>query len=191
MLRNCRFLALGLLASLTLLVARPAKAGLLIEPYLGYELGTYSYTSITPNENYDFSSANLGARVGYAFPIVFVAADYSVLLGANLKNGPSGSSEGTATGNQLFVDVGASLPLIRFYGGYGLTNTLTQTTNSIDAKAEGGTAFKLGVGTTILPIVAINLEYIHSEFDKLNGDSAGKSKANFYMLSVSLPFNLN
>ena len=190
-MRGLRLLSLGVLASLTLLAARPAKAGLLIEPYLGYELGKYSSTSLNPNVDYDFSSANLGARVGYAFPVVFVAADYSILLGGNLKNGTQGAVDGTATGNQLFVDVGASLPLVRFYGGYGLTNTFTQTSNSTDTKAEGGSAFKLGVGTTILPMVAINVEYIHSEFDKINGNSAGKSKANFYMLSLSLPFDIN
>jgi hypothetical protein len=188
-MRGLRFLTLGLLVSLTVLAVRPAKANILLEPYLGYELGKFSYATTPSSTSYDFSSAVLGARVGYQFAMVFVAADYDLLLGGNLKNGTNGAPDSTVKGSQLFADVGVSLPLIRAYAGYGFVNSLTATANSFDTTSDGGSAFKLGVGTTILPLVAFNLEYIHTDYDKVT-NSTVKSSSNVYMLNVSLPFNL-
>lgn len=179
---------LGLLASLTLLAASPAKAGLLLEPYLGYELGTLKYT--TAGANFDLSTAVLGARVGVTFPVFFAALDYDTLLGGSLKQDDTAGSKWDASGNSLFLEVGANLPVVRAFIGYGLINTLEEKLNGVDNKSEGGTAIKLGLGTNIFPVVDVNLEYTHSDYDKLDGDSNNKSKSDFFMLDLSLPFDL-
>jgi hypothetical protein len=139
----------------------------------------------TPSSDADLTSGALGLRLGAAFPIVFVAADYSLLVGGSLK-----SNSGTkfdASGNQLFAEVGAQLPLVRAYLGYGLMNTLQADGNGVSVKYEGGTAIKAGVGTTIMPMFAVNLEYITSTYDKVGGVSTSDMKSDFFMLNVSLP----
>jgi len=189
-MRGLRLLTLGLVSTLAMFAARPAQAGILLEPYLGYELGTMTYTGVSPNVNFSLSSAALGVRAGVTFPIIFVAADYSMLVGGKMTQDDAASTKWDATGSQLFAEVGAQLPLIRAYIGYGLMNTLEGTSNGTTNKDEGGTAIKVGVGTTFFPLVAVNLEYIMSNYDKYNGNSPSDTKSNFYMLNVSLPLNL-
>lgn len=188
MLKTCRFVVLGFLASLTVLSTLPAQAGLLVEPYFGYKFGTFKIE--TSNQNLSLSSPQVGARVGFTFPIIFVAADYGILVGGKFSNGTNLAPDGNAAEGQLFAEVGAILPLIRFYAGYGVLNTLTYTVNSVDYKAENGTAYKLGIGTTILPLVAINLTYVGSSYDKYGGTSAIKSSSGFYGVNLSIPFEL-
>ncbi len=186
-MRGLRLLVLGLVTSVAVLSARPAQASLLLEPYLGYELGKLEYTG-TPNASFDLSSAALGLRLGVAFPVFFVAADYSFLVGGSSKQNDANSTKWDASGNQLFVEVGAQLPLVRAYVGYGLMNTFELKNNGTTNKFEGGTAIKAGVGTTIMPMFAVNLEYINSSYDKINGNSPSDSKSNYFMLNLSLPF---
>lgn len=178
-LRSVIFTAL---AAVTVFASIPAKASILVEPYVGYLMG--STKNISPA--FDISSAVGGARLAYEFPVVFVGLDYSTMLGGT---GKSGSLSVDVTGSDLFVEVGARVPLVRAYLGFGITHDLSLATTST-VKLEGGSAVKLGVGTTILPAVAINLEYFIETYDKINGASAGTTGgANFYSLNVSLPFS--
>lgn len=188
-MRGLRLLTLGLVASVAVLAARPAQAGILVEPYLGYELGTLKYTG-SPNASFDLSSAALGLRAGVTFPLLFVALDYSVLLGGSAKDDTAAATKWDASGSQLFAEVGAQLPLIRAYLGYGIANTFELKSGGTTNKFENGTTIKAGVGTTVFPLIAVNLEYITSSYDKLNGNSPSDSKSNFFMLNLSVPFDL-
>lgn len=184
-MRAFRLLVLGLMTSAALFSAHRAEAtSLLLEPYLGYELGKLKYTG-TPSSDSDLTSGALGLRLGAAFPILFVAADYSLLVGGSLKN--SAGTKVDASGNQLFAEVGAQLPLIRAYLGYGLMNTLQADGTGVSVKYEGGTAIKAGIGTTIMPMLAVNLEYINSKYDKVAGFSTSDMKSDFFMLNISVP----
>lgn len=181
-MRSIRFALLALAAAVTLKAA-PAHAGFMAEPYLGYKMGNYD--GGTAASKGDLSGVSIGARVGYAFPVIFVAADYSILPSGSVDWDNGGDTD--VTNDQLLIDVGVSLPLIRAYAGYGLMNDFKFDGG---AKLTGGSLWKLGVGTTILPFVAINLEYQNAEHDKaelggLEGDTDAKSNA--FMLSVSLP----
>ncbi len=191
-MRIFKVLVLTALTTFSVFAASTAKAGLLIEPYLGYELGTLEQQiPILGTFKGDMSTAQLGAKVAFTFPILFIGADYSLPVGGTIKD-QSSSTKYDVTGSQLFVLVGASLPMIRAYAGYGLINVL-ELKNQVGGgttRYEGGTAIKLGVGTTMLPFVAINLEYILSNYDKINGTSNSNGKSNFFMLNVSLPFNV-
>jgi hypothetical protein len=183
-MRGLRLLVLGLATAVTL-SSVPAKAGLLLEPYLGYQFGKFKDSSVGGSDA-DYSGATLGARVGATFPILFIALDYSLPVSGTLK--PSGGSNIDVTGGQLFAEVGASLPLIRAYLGYGLSNWYELKASGLTAKYEGGTAIKAGVGTTILPMVAINLEYQTQKFDKVGGVTTSDYKADLFMINASLPF---
>ena len=185
-MRGLRSLALGVLAATTVFVAQPAKASLLFEPYVGYESGRFH---TDPSTDWNFSGTAVGARLGVAFPVLFLALDYQTFLNGKLTNGTSPAPDQDVTGYTGYADVGFSLPLIRGYVGYGLLNKFNFKNGIYENTSEGGTAYKVGVGTTLLPIVAINLEYQHSDYDKGNGNSNLKSNSNFYMLSVSVPFN--
>ena len=183
-----RTYALMALAALTVLSSVPAKASILLEPYLGYELGKHD--SPASNSSFDFSSAVLGARLAYEFPVVFVGVDYMTPLGGTAKQTSGGSTSYDVTGSALYAEVGFQLPLIRGYLGYGLLHDETFK-NGASTKFDGGTAVKVGIGTTILPAVAINLEYLNSTYEKANGNTlSSNDKDNYYMLSVSLPFSL-
>jgi hypothetical protein len=179
--------------------ALPAHAGLLLEPYVGYEMGSAEVSSSGLTAKYDTSGITVGGRVGFTMPIFFAALDYSMANGkANLTSGPGTSPD--LSRSSLFAVVGASLPLIRVYGGYGFLHELTMK----DASGDGvfkGSALKLGASFTGLPFLALNLEYIMSSLNKYKASSGTESaigtgnpvsdaKANAFMLSVSVPFDL-
>lgn len=179
-MRVLRFALLGLVAAFTLKAA-PASAEVLFEPYLGYKMGTFDNNGTKG----DLTGAAVGARLGIAFPVVFIAADYSILSGGEINWDSNALGKSDITNDQLYVDVGVSLPLIRGYAGYGLINDLKFKNG---AKLTKGTLWKLGVGTTILPFVAINLEYQNAEHDKADGVEVDGVKSNAFMLSLSVPF---
>lgn len=186
-MRKFGLFALGLTTAFVTFMAQPARAGLLLEPYVGYQIGTFKVQS-TPNVNFDLSTAAIGARLGLTFPLVFIAADYSTLVGGTLKQDDAAGSKWDASGSQLFAVVGANLPLIRPFIGYGLSNTLEGKLNGNSVKSEGGTTIKAGLGASIIPMVSINLEYIYESWDKYNNNSSISSSANVFMLDLSVPF---
>ena len=61
-----------------------ASAGLLIEPYVGFGLGTSAETKLTtPAYNFEVetdagSGIGFGGRLGYSFAGLFAAVDYSI-----------------------------------------------------------------------------------------------------------------
>lgn len=195
-----------LLLSLIMLIGLSvsnANAGVLLEPYLGYQstvttlaLGGAAAPA-TGDIKIDNSGLTFGARLGYQFSMVFAAVDYSTgTLKGSLKEQPVGANMTTEDQSitNLGVTVGADFMMIRPYLGY-----------IFDAQSKGsntttmGTAMKLGVGLGFIPKVKINLEYLMSTFTK-SKDSAGNestfsdsgffksaSGAGFF-LGVSLPF---
>jgi Outer membrane protein beta-barrel domain len=179
-MRSLRFALFGLVAALVM-KATPASADALVEPYLGYKMGTFDNNGAKG----DLTGVALGARVGFAFPVVFIAADYSVLTGGSIDWDAAASGETDITGSDLYATVGVSLPLIRAYAGYGVMNKLKPDGS---AEIKDGTHIKLGVGTTILPFVAINLDYQTSDWDKQGDTKIDGVKSNVFMLSASVPF---
>ncbi len=176
-----------------------AHAGILIEPYLGYEMGDVKYQQIGKAEATDSTSGvSMGLRLGYKFLIPYVALDYTT---GTATGKPDAGSDYDLTKSSLGVVVGASLPLIRAWAGYGFTNDITMkgVGGLPDTKFKGG-YMKAGVGLGILPLVDINLEYKINDLKKVDlGYGAGEqdksevfesNKYDTIMLSVSLPFNL-
>lgn len=171
-MRSFRFVLLAALAAVTFTSA-PAKAGLLLEPYIGYGIGTIGEGA---GEG-DLKAPYLGARVGMTFPILFLAADYMMPVGGEVEDADLDG------GGDLFAVVGASLPLLRAYAGYGFVRSLKFDGGG---ELEDGNAIKLGVGTTILPFVAINFEYITGKYE----EGSAETDSSLMMLSASVPFDL-
>ncbi len=192
-----RKLNIILAVALISLLALPAKAGLLLEPYLGYQGGTLK-TSITGggSEDFNFYGATLGGRVGLTLPLLFFGADYSLVAGGKVTGNGQNAD---ASQSQLFLVGGIAIPLLRAWLGYGLMNDLSAKFSGGEMKFKGD-ALKLGVGFTGLPFVAINFEYIMNDYKKLStvggeGSIGGSNyyssvKMNSLLVSVSLPFDL-
>jgi hypothetical protein len=158
-----------------------AHAALMIEPYLGYEMGKGTYNSV------DFKTdfVNLGLRLGYKTPVMlWVALDGNLSMSGDYK--PDSGSNETAKRTTGYGVVGIDLPIfLRAWAGYGFSDDM-----KIDWSPSGtfsGHNFKLGVGFTMLPFISINAEYIKDTFDNYNSHSVDHSSA---MLSVSLPLDI-
>ncbi len=188
------------LAAVILLFSLSAKAGLLLEPYLGYALGSYDNKqkagATLSSNNGTLTGPTFGARVGYIAMIPFFAIDAS-MASLNDHSGLAGVSDTTYTNTTLFAVVGAQLPLVSVWAGYGFYDKGAETVTGVDIKTSGN-ALKAGVGIRPLPLVQFNLEYVmhtlttvtSAGVDYTATDQYDTQKNNSVILSVSLPLNL-
>jgi hypothetical protein len=184
-------------------IGNRAEAGVLLEPYLGYQALVTDITlgaAATPLDGTVLKLATnglgFGVRVGFALPVVFFALDYSSASGKMTVSEPANF---TITPDEfsrtaLGVTVGASLKVVRPYVGY-IFDDQSKSGNT----TFSGTGFKVGVGFSIIPKLSLNAEYVTSTFTKAK-DSAGTEitlgdaefyksmKASGFFVSVSAPF---
>lgn len=169
-----------------------AHAGILIEPYFGYDTGDSKTTLIVGNiEGKDtVSGPSFGLRLGYKFMIPWIALDYS-LSEQSYDNGGKKDLKKTALG----AVIGADIPFgLRIFGGYGFDEKF-RGENSLEFS---GTYTKVGLGMGLVPMVAVNLEYIMHKIEKVKNGSVevnadtlySKQEYNSIFLSISAPFNL-
>ena len=169
-------------------ITATANAGILLDPYVGYGFGKTKFSSPASIE-FDNTATQFGARIAYTVPIFFIGADYMILTGkSKVTSGPGKDSD--ISGNALYLMVGAHIPLLRGYLGYGvLGNTVVKDSSS--EATYTGSSMKLGVGFTGLPFVALNLEYYRDTYNKYKdsvlGDGSCDGTPNTYFLTVSLP----
>lgn len=155
-----------------------SQADILVEPYLGYEMGK------TKNSDGKFDGSQLGLRLAYAAPIFFWGGlDYTMGVSATAKPDVGANDDGKRS--TLYGVVGVDFPILfRAWVGYGFMNEIKFDT----AGKVKGKATKVGVGFTGLPFVSLNLEYVNEKFDE--GDAGTidpEFENNSYVLSVSLP----
>jgi hypothetical protein len=164
--------------------ASVSQAGLLLEPYLGYEMGTFK----DPNGKMDGSQ--LGLRVAWTAPIMFWAGlDYTMGLSGKFKGDDASNPDSNATRSTIYAVAGVDFPiLLRAWVGYGFSNSMKLGSEYADSKFEG-TSTKLGVSFTGLPFICLNLELVMDDYSKFAGyDLDTHAKNNAYVLSVSLPW---
>jgi hypothetical protein len=157
-----------------------SHADLMVEPYIGYEMGSGSIGST----DFKMTGTDLGLRLGYHSPVMFwVAADY--MMGTGTVDPDGAGSNFDAKRSVLSAVVGVDLPiLLRAWIGYGFTNDSKTDTDTLK-----GTSTKLGVGFTALPFVSLNLEVISDKWDDSSAGTDPDAKNTSYLLSVSLPLN--
>lgn len=190
--------------AITLGMSYAAKAGIMIEPYLGYHGGdtVYQFTTLGgggPEYTDTASGTGFGLRLGYKFLLPWVALDYATFNGT-YKDGVPGNSNYDYSMTNMSVVVGVDLPImLRAWAGYGFSDKGTLKFTSSETKTEG-TSTKIGLGFKGFPFVSINAEYIMTTPTKLDyGHGSGKEdvdlyykslKPNFFLISVSVPWNL-
>jgi Outer membrane protein beta-barrel domain len=194
-LRNALFAALFVCAAI------PARASILLEPYVGYEMTSFSYTQSGNDYKLAVNNPNFGLRLGYSALIFWTALDYSTMSGSSsVSSQPSGSNitAPNYSRSTLSLDVGVHVPMLRAYAGYAFLNTLTDKTSSPN-NTFGGYGLRFGASYTGLPLLAVNLEYWMSTYTTINsgggdqsiggsGTSVSKASAGTLLLSVSAPF---
>lgn len=161
-----------------------SHAGVMVEPYLGYEMGTFK----DPDGKMD--GTQLGLRLAWTAPLMFWAGlDYTMGVSGKFKPDSSILPDSDGTRTTAYLVAGVDFPiLLRGWVGYGFTNTLKLGSEYGSEKYEG-TSTKLGVSFTGLPFICLNLEYVMDEYKKLAGiDLPTNAKNTAYVLSVSLPW---
>lgn len=163
-------------------ISSTSFAGILLEPYLGYNIGSTSQTGSSDSKD---NGLGYGARLGWTLPLVFFAVDYSA---ASIKDKPDVGTSSDVKYSAIGAVVGASLPVLRLWAGYNFKSTF-----DVDGggKLEGnGMKAGLGFKMPVLPI-SFNLEYILNQYDKLDGASITndvKHKSIFVSVSAPLTF---
>ncbi len=180
---------LGLTLCLLVGFASFAKAGIFVEPYAGYGLGSYDDGA---GEKGKVSAVSLGARIGGEMNMLFIGADVSKQMSGKIKADNAGGTDEKFTGTQLYGVVGANLPILRLWAGYGLLNEIKMDSVLGDVTVDGGSHIKLGVGFKIIPMVSLNVEYLIEKYKKI--EVAGISqdtdfKSNTLLLSASVPLS--
>lgn len=170
------------------------NAGLLVEPYLGYDIGKFS-TEISGTEfEWTTNGPVVGGRLGYTFLTFMAGVDYSITtLDAEIDTAGYTSTLSDFDGNHLGIFAGVELPvLLRAWATYFLSSKLTDN----DDDEYDGSGFGLGVGFTGLPFVSLNLEYRSMTYDEFTDVSAGTTSTDRdydvseILFTVSLPLDL-
>ena len=162
-----------------------AKAGILVEPYLGYEMAKVTGTNADGKAN----GAEFGVRLAYKTPVmVWVGVDGT--FGLTGKYSPDSGSDADSKHNTYYAVVGLDFPiLLRAWAGYGFSDEM-KLESPYNSKATGKN-FKLGVGFTGLPFVSLNAEYIKGTADKIEAGGVTNNspdlKTESFVISVSLP----
>jgi hypothetical protein len=170
-----------------------AKAGLLIEPLIGYSFNTKLKLDEPGETENKGSGTSYGGRLGYQNLGFSLGLDYlksSIGLDDKAYKSDVSMSEWAAF-------VGFRFPiLIKVYAAYifsatGETDYLDGTTQKLSFSEGAGTKF--GVGFTGIPFIDINLEYRSGTFGEYRyGGFRVKENTNYssYLLSLSAPFDI-
>lgn len=182
---------LSLLAVIFLLITPAAHADILIEPVLGYNLGTKLESDRDgTKEDYSGSGIGYGGRLGFQKLGFQLGVDY-LASSINIDDNDFDSNLDTT---EWAGFVGYEFPVfIRVYAGYIFSAIGKYESNTgSDIELSKGSGTKFGIGFTGLPIIDINIEYRSGTFDKFEADGTEASdfSADYrtVFLSLSAPF---
>jgi hypothetical protein len=183
-----------ILVALFLLLSFNANAWLLVEPYIGYDIGTKSeITPSNPPAELEYNGFIYGGRLGFVWKILMLGVDMS---------GMSGTATTTSTGIEIDKDVtkssfgafaGVNVDLtaigLRAWVSYFFSNKLSFEDNT-ELKGNG---WGIGLGITLIKFLGINFEYRGNSFDELTSDLGNATveyKPSEFVISLSVPLNL-
>lgn len=183
---------LRLIALLIGLSVTPAHAGILIEPYAGYSVGSLKMNEDDGNVD----GLAYGGRLALNFGRLMLGADYQGIRAKAKFKGEGESPNWNAT--TLYGFAG-----LQFYSGFRLTAAVSVTPHESvmdtmpDETTFKGSAYKFGVGYLYSQPIAINVEYSVYKLDEYKiGALEGKTKDAFdtlkyssIILSLSFPFH--
>ncbi|WP_413291082.1 outer membrane beta-barrel protein [Bdellovibrio sp. HCB337] len=175
-----------------------AEAGMLVEPYLGYDQSSMEVVTVG---NVDASATNsgldYGARAGYRFSQgMWLSAEYALGNGS-VKPKDSAQEDATYTKSAMSAVVGYDHDKFRLWLGYGVSDKLTFK-DSTGTTNLSGTNYKLGFGFKPAAQFSVNLEYLVPSYTKFNNGGADADVSTAFsklngastQLSLSMPFDL-
>lgn len=179
-----------------------AGAGIMIEPWVGYESGKMKCTTSGGSDcGGDVTGMHYGARLGYKSIVgLWVAGEYNGSSGLKTTQ-PNGDPDMDAKHTSIGATVGFDMLFgLRAFAGYNFSENLETTDSAGDTdKFYGGSSTKIGVGYK-LPMIplAFNLEMNSATYKKYKGSNGtvydidtvfSTFKHTGYILSVSAPFD--
>lgn len=202
-MKNIKLLSLFTL----LLFTSNSFAGFLVEPFVGFGIGSAEYKSGSQTADNTYTGPQMGARLGYSFLGLMGGLEYRKTSGSLSYDSHSGggtwANSGTDqdySGTELGAFIGYELPiLLRAYVGYTFSTKWELDNNSTWIGAAGdelsGNTTTLGVGFTGLPFVSLNVEFRMIALEDYKDVSAGTETTTDYssnevVFGVSLPLDL-
>ena len=178
---------------LAFLIISPVKAGVLIEPVVGYNFGKFEVDNTGFSEE-KANGASIGGRIGYQQLGFQLGLDY---LRSSLNVDDNDYKEDLVT-SEFGGFIGFEFPiLLRVYAGYIFSATGETEADfgsgKQDLEFKDGSGAKFGVGFTGLPFVDINFEYRKGTFKeyKLGSTKVEEDTSyNAFMIGLSLPLVL-
>jgi len=177
-----------------------ARAGVLLEPFVGYGQTTVSTTDLSATDAQSKDSGlGYGSRLGYRFNQSFwIAAEYAAGNGTSKSSTP-GIADMNYNNTAMSAVVGYDHNHFRVWAGYGFSDKVTLKDSSGTETNFSGTNYKLGVGLRPSTSFSVNFEYLIPKYTKYNtagGADAdvstiySKMDVSSMFLSVSFPFDL-
>lgn len=188
-----------LLSLLIFILGVQAKAGVFVEPFLGYDQSTLKTTDVGGTTDGSTNSGmDYGARLGYELNQgLWFAIDYTAGSGKS-KSDTAGTLDSDYTKSALGAVIGYNVGRFSFWGGYGFSDSIKITQSGTADTDFSGTNMKVGFGIKAVPHVSVNLDYIIPKYTKITQSGVDYDVSTFYskfdasgfMLSVSFPFEL-
>ena len=173
---------LSLLSVLGLfLFVNTAKAGFLIEPYVG--TGQYKSTLDLANQDEESDSLTaMGARLGFGFlGTLYAGIDYANQTTA------VGDDDASMTNTAVFF--GVDLPiLVRAWAKYYIGSSIDIDDFNNDVEFKDG--YSMGLGFTGLPFVSLNLELQTINYTVEFGNTDVDLATAATVFSISLPLDI-
>lgn len=184
---------LALLSVFAFFASTSAYAGVYIEPYVGYGMGSskgdFNIVGVgTATVDQTNKGLVFGGKLGMSSLGLAGGLDYSQFKSKDHdKTGSNPDSDSTVTNIGVFVQY--KFPILFKVSASYLFSAESKT----DDTTSTGSGFKIGAGYTGLPFVAINVDYISTKSTKIKSDlytiDNVDVKSDLTMLSVSLPFD--
>ncbi|MCB0348265.1 MAG: hypothetical protein KDD37_05490 [Bdellovibrionales bacterium] len=169
------------------LYSSSAMAGLYVEPYLGYVISGDSEIKVAGSSisDGDLTGASYGLRAGWSLPVMFAfGLEYQ---GGTLTYEVSGSADEDYDFSAVGLFASAKFIFVKAYATYFFDATIEDESNT----EYSGSGYKIGVGYTGLPFIAINLDYSVFNYDEASPSISGVDvDSTMTMLSVSVPFDI-
>lgn len=175
---------LSLILFITLLSPVSSFAGIHVEPYLGYGSGKAEVGS----SDSTFTGTVIGAKLGYG--MLGLSAGLDIAKSTMTADGSGSSKNFNMTDMGIFVSY--EFPILLKASATYFFDSKSELDGSPKINFKGN-GTKLGVGYTLLPLVALNLDYTSYNITDVeyNGVTASASaKASMWMFSVSVPLDL-
>ena len=176
----------------------------IVEPYLGYRMtgnGNLISESNGYTTQYQYNGLLYGFRGGFTLIGFMGGLDYSNskfnLITKDTMSGVSTTANDPVTKRDLGLFGGFNFNIARVWGTLWLDSDINYNSGTNEGKELDGSGHGLGVGLSVIPLLAINLEYRHFQFDSYqNSGSDSKDglgtnafKVDEILFSISIPLS--